>query len=143
MRHFDISPLFDDWNYMSFSDFWAKYPRKVAKKVAENAWKRLSAQEQSDAIEALDNHIAYWKLKDTATEYIPHASSWLNQGRWEDELDMTVKEQKKPELPWYVNDEMTLKKGQELGINPNPGETMAQYRQRIHTRLGQGFATKH
>lgn len=121
---------------MSFQDFWTKYPRKVAKKVAETAWKRLSAQEQSDALEAIENHVKYWKLKDTTSEFIPHPATWLNQGRWEDELDMTVKEIKKPEIPWYSTDEKTLQKGREIGVQPYPGETMGQYRQRIHAQLG-------
>ena len=121
---------------MSFQDFWAKYPRKVSKRVAEASWKRLTPQKQSDALEAIDQHLKYWKLKETASEFIPHPATWLNQGRWEDELDMTQKELKKPSLPWYSTDELTLAKGRELGINPYAGETMGQYRQRIGQQIG-------
>lgn len=121
---------------MSFQDFWAKYPRKVSKRVAEASWKRLTPQEQSDALEAIDQHLKYWKLKETASEFIPHPATWINQGRWEDELDMTQKELKKPSLPWYSTDELTLAKGRELGINPYAGETMGQYRQRIGQQIG-------
>lgn len=121
---------------MSFQDFWAKYPRKVSKRVAETSWKRLTAQEQSDALEAIDQHLKYWKIKETATEFIPHAATWLNQGRWEDELDMTEKEVKRPSLPWYSTDELTLAKGREIGVQPYAGETMGQYRQRIQQFIG-------
>lgn len=121
---------------MSFQDFWAKYPRKVSKRVAEASWKRMTAQEQSDALEAIDQHIQYWKLKETASEFIPHPATWLNQGRWEDELDMTQKEVKKPSLPWYSNDELTLAKGRELGLNAYAGESMGQFRQRIQQYIG-------
>lgn len=121
---------------MSFQDFWTKYPRKVSKRVAEASWKRMTPQEQSDALEAIDQHIKYWKIKDTATDFIPHPATWLNQGRWEDELDMTIKEQKKPEIPWYATDELTMKKGNEIGLQAHPGEAMGSYRQRIHARLG-------
>jgi hypothetical protein len=119
-----------------FEDFWKLYPRKVSKRTAEASWKRLNKLEQELALEAIQQHIQYWSLKETASEFIPHASTWLNQGRWEDELDMTVKEIKKPSLPWYSNDDLTLAKGKEIGVLPNAGESMGQYRTRIHSKLG-------
>lgn len=121
---------------MSFQDFYNLYPRKQGKRAAEKSWLRLTTQEQSDALEALPNHLAYWKLKGTEKDYIPHPATWINQGRWEDELDMTVKQIKRPELPWYSTDEATIKKGQEIGLNPYAGESMGNYRQRIHAYLG-------
>jgi hypothetical protein len=114
-----------------FDTFWKLYPRKVAKRAAQGAFNRLTKDEQAQAIEAIEQHVQYWKLKDTATEFIPHAATWLNQGRWEDELDMTPKEIKRPSLPWYSTDELTLAKGRELGLNAYAGESMGQYRQRI------------
>ena len=114
-----------------FDTFWKLYPRKVAKRAAQGAFNRLTKDEQTQAVEAIEQHLAYWKLKGTETDFIPHASTWLNQGRWEDELDMTPKEVKRPSLPWYSTDELTLAKGRELGLNAYAGETMGQYRQRI------------
>jgi hypothetical protein len=114
-----------------FDTFWKLYPRKVAKRAAQGAFNRLTKDEQSQAVEAIEQHVAYWKLKGTEMDYIPHASTWINQGRFEDELDMTPKELKRPSLPWYSTDELTLAKGRELGVNPYAGETMGQYRQRI------------
>lgn len=69
-----------------FEDFWSQYPRRVAKRVAEKAWSRLSPAEQKAAIEALPEHVRYWRQTDRSAELIPHPSTWLNQGRWEDEL---------------------------------------------------------
>jgi hypothetical protein len=69
-------------------------------------------------------------------DFIPHPSTWLNQGRFEDELDMTPKEVKRPSLPWYSNDELTLAKGRELGLQAYAGESMGQYRQRIAQHIG-------
>jgi hypothetical protein len=115
-----------------FEQFWKHYPRKVAKRAALGAFNRLARDEQSHAIEGIEYHLVYWKLKGTEMDFIPHASTWLNQGRFEDELDMTPKEVKRPSLPWYSNDELTLAKGRELGLNAYAGESMGQYRQRIH-----------
>ena len=118
-----------------FETFWNLYPRKVSKKMAEKAWLRLNALEKDLALEAIQQHVQYWSLKETESEFIPHASTWLNQGRWEDELDMKVKEVKKPSLPWYSNDDLTMAKGRELGLNPYAGESMQQYRSRIQQKL--------
>jgi hypothetical protein len=119
-----------------FDQFWQHYPRKIAKRAAQKAFDRLTKQEQSDAVEAIEQHVAYWKLKGTDMEFICHATTWLNQGRWEDILDMTPKEVKRPSLPWYSNDELTLAKGRELGLNAYAGESMGQYRQRIQQHIG-------
>lgn len=120
---------------MSFQQFWQIYPRKTAKRVAEKAWEKLKQEEQIDCLDALPNHIAYWKLKQIENEFIPYPATFLNQGRWEDELDMTVKEIKKPGLPWYASEELTLAKARELGINPYAGENYAQLRQRIQAQM--------
>ena len=119
-----------------FEQFWKHYPRKVAKRAAQMAFNRLTKDEQAQAVEAIEQHVAYWKLKGTEMEFICHATTWLNQGRWEDELDMTPKELKRPSLPWYSTDELTLAKGRELGLNAYAGESMGQYRQRIQQYIG-------
>jgi len=98
-----------------FNEFWKLYPRKVSKKMAEKAWNRLSKLKQADALEALPNHIQYWKLKNTETEYIPHATTWINQGRWEDELDMTVKV--KEDKSWMATEAGIVAKAAELGVH--------------------------
>lgn len=118
-----------------FETFWDMYPRKVAKRAAEKAWNKLSKQDQEEALKALPNHIKYWQIKDTEKEFICHATTWINQGRWEDEIDLAPTVAKKPQIPWYSNDELTLAKGREIGINPHPGETMGQYRSRIQASM--------
>lgn len=118
-----------------FEAFWEQYPRKVAKRAAEKAWNRLSKKDQEEALKALPLHIKYWQIKDTDKEFIPHATTWLNQGRFEDEIDIQPTVAKKPQIPWYSNDELTLAKGRELGINARPGETMGQFRTRIHEAM--------
>ena len=119
-----------------FEQFWKHYPRKVAKRAALGAFNRLTKDEQAQAVEAIEQHVAYWKLKGTEMDFIPHGSTWLHQGRFEDILDMTPKELKRPSLPWYSNDELTLAKGQELGLQAYAGESMGQYRQRIAQHIG-------
>jgi hypothetical protein len=122
---------------MSFDKFYALYPRKQGRRAAEKSWQRLSSLEQQDALNALSNHIEYWKLKQTEKEFIPHPATWLNQGRWEDELDMEVKKNKKPDLPWYSTEELTAKKAQEVGCPAYAGEGWQQWRARISQKIKQ------
>ena len=107
----------------------------MARKDAEKAWKAMTAAEQEKAIEALPNHLKYWKVKETAKDYIPYPASWLRAGRYDDELD--IEPNKKPELPFYATEELTLKKAQEVGITPYAGEAWAQLRARISARIRQ------
>jgi hypothetical protein len=99
----------------TFNEFWVLYPRKISKRVAEKSWSKMTPQEQSDALEAITNHLEYWKLKNTETEYIPHPATWLNQGRWEDELDMTVKV--KEDKSWMATEAGIVAKAAELGVH--------------------------
>jgi hypothetical protein len=122
---------------MSFDKFYALYPRKQGRRAAEKSWQRLSSLDQQDALEALLNHIEYWKLKQTEKDFIPHPATWINQGRWEDELDMEVKKNKKPDLPWYSTEELTAKKAQEIGCPAYAGEGWQQWRARISQKIKQ------
>jgi hypothetical protein len=122
---------------MSFDDFWSKYPRKVAKKAAMQAFAKLPIDEQELAVDTLDTHLEYWKLKETESEFIPHPATWLNQGRYFDELELKPKQPKKPALPWYSTEQMTMDKARELGLSPRPGEDMGQFRSRIAQKVAE------
>jgi hypothetical protein len=120
---------------MSFADFYNLYPRKMAKKDAEKAWRALTLDEQTKALETLPNHLKYWKIKETLKDYIPYPASWLRAGRYDDELD--IEPIKRPELPFYATEALTLAKAQEVGITPYAGEGWPQLRQRISNRIKQ------
>jgi hypothetical protein len=98
--------------------------------MARTAWAKLTSKQKVDALAAIKNYVKYWQLKETDMEFIPHASSFLNQERFYDELDMTVKSER-PKLPWYSSDQLTMEHGQKLGIAARPGESMQQYRARL------------
>jgi hypothetical protein len=119
---------------MKFENFWSQYPKKVGKLTAKRSWEKLSLDNQQKALEAIVEHRKYWTAKGTEWEFIPHASTWLNQERFEDEL--VIEQNKRPPLPWYATDELTLAKGRELGLNPQIGETFAQFRTRISVKIG-------
>jgi hypothetical protein len=116
-----------------FDEFWALYPRKVAKAVAKKAFARLTEQQQLDACKALDDHIIYWDIKEIEIEFIPHPSTWLNQERWEDEL---VIEPKKQSKEWMFSNEGIEAKALELGIMGNGYDTYASLKTKCMKALG-------
>lgn len=69
----------------TFGDFWLLYPKRVAKRDAERAWMRLSADDQVAALTALVDWRRLWMARNEM-QYVPHPATWLNGGRWEDEL---------------------------------------------------------
>ena len=68
-----------------FNRFWSLYPRKVAKIVAERRWKKLSKKDIDEILKIYNEHLIRWRYKDI--QYVPHPATWLNQRRWEDELE--------------------------------------------------------
>lgn len=63
-----------------FDQFWAIYPRKTSKQSASKAFAKLKDEDQQKAI----NNIARL-YSDTPVQYVPHAATYINQARWEDE----------------------------------------------------------
>lgn len=65
-----------------FELFWKSYPRHEAKSSAMKAFKKVKVD-----INVLLQAIAQQKnSKQWKDNIIPHASTWLNQSRWEDEI---------------------------------------------------------
>jgi len=102
-----------------FNDFYKLYPRKVAKRLAEASWKKMSFTEQTMALEAITNHIKYWESTETSITFIPHPATWLNQARYEDELVIVSHEtsKKKEDKSWMFSDNGILEKSKELGLS--------------------------
>lgn len=71
---------------MIFEEFWALYPRKVAKGAARKAWGRAILKASPLAmIEAIKAQEPFWAAREI--QFVPHAATWLNQERWADELE--------------------------------------------------------
>jgi len=74
-----------------FETFWKEYPVKKAKSVAIKSWNKLKIDNDLFLIimTAVKNHkkSIQW-VKDNG-QFIPMPSTWLNQRRWEDELEIT------------------------------------------------------
>lgn len=75
-----------------FDAFWSAYPRKTAKGAARKAWAVLnpSPDLQTRILEAVSQHRSCRQWLSEGGRFIPHPATWLNQKRWEDELDPDV-----------------------------------------------------
>jgi hypothetical protein len=117
-----------------FDEFWMLYPRKVAKASARKAWKKLTETQQLEAAKAIANHCQYWKAKETTLEFIPHAATWLNQERWEDELIIEPKKEK-IDKKWMFSNDGIVAKAKELGILGNGYDTYETLKKKCMSKL--------
>jgi hypothetical protein len=74
-----------------FNEFWAAYPRKQGKGDARKKWHKLKpdAALHSKILTAIETAKRSRQWQRDNGQYIPHPSTWLNQGRWDDEFQTT------------------------------------------------------
>lgn len=103
-RDINISCSKDEKNESIFESFWKVYPRKVGKEKCRNWFKSHKPKEDlvQKMIEAVEEQKKSKQWSDP--QYIPHPYTWLNQGRWEDELtptkDSTFQSAPKNPIQW-------------------------------------------
>ena len=71
---------------LGFKEFWNCYPRKIGKTNAEKAFIKASHSVGVDVILDAIKPFAVSVAK-KEKKFIPHPATWLNQGRWDDELE--------------------------------------------------------
>ena len=101
-----------------FDTWWAAYPKKVAKRLARKKFNDLTKEmpplDQMLAILEMQKRSKAWLKNDG--EFIPHPTTYLNQGRWEDELEVTLPKDIVNEKPWHETWPGIVAKGRELGL---------------------------
>ena len=78
-----------------FEMFWKSYPKKTAKESAKKAWIKIKPNDE--LIAKITKAVKDQKLSEREQQFIPHASTWLNNKRWEDEIAGTTQ---KPLIGW-------------------------------------------
>ena len=83
-----LSPEVEEW---FDNEFWPSYPRKVSKQKARESMAKINpdAETREAIMQGLDNAKRFnesWQRREDL-RYVPHATTWLNQRRWEDEYD--------------------------------------------------------
>lgn len=74
-----------------FERFWSEYPRRTGKDAAWKVYQRRKHEvPKGDAMSViLERHRQTDQWQREGGQYIPHPATWLNQGRWEDDLSST------------------------------------------------------
>lgn len=74
---------------IDFDLFWDDFKPRVNKAQAKKAWKKLNAADRQAALDGVRRYAQTGKYKECMRtkiwQYMPHAATWLNQRRWEDE----------------------------------------------------------
>lgn len=71
----------------AFDAFWAAYPKKVGKEAARKSFAKVRVP-VDQLISAVERQKCSEQWTKDGGRYIPNPATWLNQGRWEDELDL-------------------------------------------------------
>lgn len=73
-----------------FERWWASYPKKVGKEAARKAFAKVKIDVET-LIAAVMKQRESDQWKRESGRYIPNPATWLNQGRWNDEVEIPVK----------------------------------------------------
>lgn len=83
--------VLEDETNLLFETFWKAYPNKKAKDSARKSFAKLKPT--NDTLCLLQQAVEHQKRtiwKDKDPQYIPHAATWINGKRWEDEVQAPV-----------------------------------------------------
>jgi hypothetical protein len=91
----------------AFDEFWSCYPRKAGKSEAAKAWIKATqaGADPGSLLAAVKGHADYHRAAKTEQQFIPHASTWLNQRRFEDDLPRLPRQAGPPPAPRTMTDE--------------------------------------
>ena len=74
----------DNTYSVEFEAFYKEYRRKIDKRKAYNAWKRIPKKDHDELMRGLAAWCAYWDERNEP-QYVPYPAVWLNNRRWESE----------------------------------------------------------
>ena len=98
-----------------FDTFWSAYPKKVGKEKCLN-WFLIHRPNDELLQKMLKTIEAYKNTKQWSNpQYIPHPYTWLNQGRWDDEIEQeTFSSYSKTPIEWEELPELSEEEKKKL-----------------------------
>ena len=69
-----------------FNSFWEVYPKKVGKQAARRAFDKIPSSVYPKLVPAVEAQKNGYQWTKDGGAYIPNPATWLNQGRWDDEI---------------------------------------------------------
>ena len=118
-----------------FDQFWAAWPKRVAKADARKAWEQTKSirpplPELLAAIKA-QGKTQQW-MKNNG-EFICYPATWLRGERWADELEVKI-EGVVNEKPWHETATGIEAKGKEYGLEPSQFQSWPHFRMAVMTK---------
>lgn len=100
-----------------FDRFWASFPRKIAKGAARKAW--IQTERIRPPLSHLLKALAVAKASDQWRKdggaFIPHASTWLRQERWDDVHEIELEQVQSDGRMWWETNSGIERKAREMG----------------------------
>lgn len=82
-----------------FEAFWRAYPRKESKAQAKKSFAKVTVPLET-LLQALETQKQTDQWRRDGGQYIPYASTWLSQRRWEDEVPTQTAKAEEPADDW-------------------------------------------
>ena len=78
-----------------FNEFWVLYPKRIGKGAAKKSWDKINPNAElfdkiMTAVQNNLDHNPQWQKQNG--QFIPHPATWLNQGRWDDDISTAKRE---------------------------------------------------
>lgn len=101
-----------------FDQFWEAYPKKVGKVDARKAWKKakITGEIFDKIMTAIKDAKASEQWQRENGRFIPNPSTWINQGRWDDELPELITSTVQAREKSYIKGFKTDDKPNTLGV---------------------------
>ena len=95
----DNAPKGDEASVL-FESFWAVYPKRVSRSSAVKAFNKIKPDEELLAvmISAVEKQKQSEQWRKDNGQFIPHPATWLNQRRWEDDINVQQPEKSQEEV---------------------------------------------
>ena len=87
LRSNDNTPKVPNRGRDGFEEFWSSYPKKVGKESAKKAFQKVKEPLET-LLSAIEQQKCSSQWSKDGGQYIPNPATWLNQHRWEDELEV-------------------------------------------------------
>jgi hypothetical protein len=111
---------------VTFDDWYSIYPRKRGKAVAARKWKSRGLDAIADKIMAHTQASIEHEWPETPLQFIPHASTYIHQSRFEDEIEIAAEP-----IPRAKDLDDLVEYAVKRGIEAKRGESAKDFRYRV------------
>lgn len=118
-----------------FDQFWAAYPRRIAKGDARKAWGQTASIRPplADVLKAVAEARKHWD----SGKFIPYPATWLRAERWDDEYDTPILKEHETK-PWHETWEGIRARGLEFNLKESDFDHPTQFKAAVFEAARKG-----